>query len=263
MRAMTAIVHVDAFTDRPFAGNAAAVCLLDRPAEPSWMQALAGDLNLAATAFVSSTGDGAYGLRWFSPTHELRLCGHGTLASAHVLYERGASAASLAFDAQAGRLSARRRGQLIELDFPAQPSTAVELPPMLAAALGQDPVRVERADLDYVVELVSADAVRATEPDFAALRRLDARGIIVTARADRPDADFVSRFFAPSVGIDEDPVTGSAHCSLAPYWHRTLGKTSMVGKQLSRRGGTVYVEVDADRVRLAGAAVTVAHGELA
>jgi PhzF family phenazine biosynthesis protein len=261
---MTAVVHVDAFTERPFAGNAAAVCLLAEPAEPGWMQALAGDLNLAATAFVWPA-TGTYGLRWFSPTHELRLCGHGTLASAHVLYERGAAAADapLAFDALAGRLTARRCGQLIELDFPAQPSTAVDPPPALAAALGQTPVRVERAELDYLVELPSADAVRAIQPDFAALGTVDARGVIVTACADDHEVDFVSRFFAPSVGIDEDPVTGSAHCCLAPYWQRTLGKASMVGKQLSQRGGTVYVEVDGDRVRLAGAAVTVARGELA
>ncbi len=261
---MTAVVHVDAFTEQPFAGNAAAVCLLAEAPQPRWMQALAADFNLAATAFVWPAG-GAYALRWFSPTHELRLCGHGTLASAHVLYERGEAAADapLAFDALAGRLTARKRGQLIELDFPSQPSTAVDPPPALADALGETPVRVERAELDYLVELPSADAVRATRPDFAALRTVDARGVIVTARADREDADFVSRFFAPSVGIDEDPVTGSAHCCLAPYWQRALGRTSMVGKQLSQRGGTVHVEVDGERIRLAGAAVTVARGELA
>ncbi|MBV9354333.1 MAG: PhzF family phenazine biosynthesis protein [Chloroflexi bacterium] len=261
---MTALVHVDAFTERPFAGNAAAVCLLAEPAERQWMQALAGELNLAATAFVWPAA-AVYGLRWFSPTHELRLCGHGTLASAHVLYERGerATDAPLAFDAPAGRLTARKRGQLIELDFPSQPSTAIDPPAVLAEALGQAPVHVERAELDYLVELSSAEAVRATGPDFAALRSVDARGVIVTARADSDDVDFVSRFFAPSVGIDEDPVTGSAHCCLAPYWERVLRKTSMVGKQLSRRGGTVHVEVDGERVRLAGAAVTVARGELA
>ena len=261
---MPELVHVDAFTDRPFAGNPAAVCLLPGPADAAWMQAVADEMQLPATAFVSPLTDG-WQLRWFTPTSELALCGHGTLASAHVLFERGDAPADgeIRFSTQAGPLSASRRDGRIELDFPAEPSDVAVAPPDLLAALGQTPVRVERNRLDYLVELESEAAVRAARPDLTRLRNVQTRGIILTARSSTAAADFVSRFFAPSVGIDEDSVTGSAHCCLAPYWQRYLGKAEMVGLQLSRRGGVVHVQVDGDRVRLSGQAVTVLRGVLA
>ena len=221
------------------------------------MQAVAEEMHLAATAFVWPLADG-WQLRWFSPTSELALCGHGTLASAHVLLERGdvAADAVIRFVTQAGLLSARRRDERIDLDFPGEPSTPADAPPDLLGALGQTPVRVERNRFDYLVELESEAAVRAATPELNRLRRVAMRGLILTARSSTAAGDFVSRFFAPSVGIDEDSVTGSAHCCLGPYWQRYLGKAEMVGIQVSRRGGVVHVQVDGDRVRLSGQAVT-------
>jgi PhzF family phenazine biosynthesis protein len=250
---------VDAFTARPFAGNAAAVCLLDGPRETAWMQSVAQELNQAATAFF----DGARGLRWFSPAHELELCGHGTLATSHVLWEeRNRGEGPIVYDTRAGELTATRgpESDLIELDFPAGDPQPAPAPPRLEAALGARPVWLGRNTLDYVAELASEDAVRQLEPDLAALKAVDARGIIVTARSDAPDHDFVSRFFAPAVGIDEDSVTGSAHCALAPYWARKLGRDRLTGYQASRRGGTVNVHHRGDRVTLGGRAVTVLRG---
>ena len=260
---MPALVHVDAFTDRPFAGNPAAVVLLPEPADAAWMQAVADELQLPATAFVSPLTDGFH-LRWFTATSELALCGHGTLASAHVLFERGDAPPDevIRFTTPAGLLSARRIDNRIELDFPAEPSVAAAAPPDLLGALGLVPVRVERNRLDYLVELESEEAVRAACPDLSLLRNVQTRGVILTARASTAAGDFVSRFFAPSVGIDEDAVTGSAHCCLAPYWQRYLGKAEMVGIQVSRRGGVVHVQVAGDRVRLSGQAVTVLRGDL-
>jgi PhzF family phenazine biosynthesis protein len=229
------------------------------------MQAVADELQLPATAFVSPLVDG-FDLRWFTTTSELALCGHGTLASAHALFERGDAApdAVIRFTTQAGPLSARRIDSRIELDFPSEPSVTAAAPPDLLEALGAPglaPVRVERNRLDYLVELESEAAVRAARPDLTLLRKVQTRGVILTARASTA-GDFVSRFFAPSVGIDEDSVTGSAHCALAPYWQRFLGKAAMVGIQVSRRGGVVHVEVAGDRVRLSGQAVTVLRGDL-
>jgi PhzF family phenazine biosynthesis protein len=258
---VVSLVHVDAFADRPFAGNPAAVCILDRPADAAWMQAFAAEMNLPATAFVWPDG-GEYGLRWFTASAELALCGHGTLATAHVLFERaGAGSIKLTFQAAAGPLVARRAGELVELDFPGESSSAAEAPEALIRALGHRPARVERNARDYLVELHSEDAVRAFAPDLMALREVEARGLMVTARGSG-DADFVSRYFAPRFGLDEDYVTGSAHCCLGPYWYRQTGRSRLVGRQLSRRGGTVHVQVDGDRVRLSGRAVTVSRGEL-
>lgn len=259
---MPALVHVDAFTDRAFAGNPAAVVLLPEPADTAWMQAVADELQLPATAFVAPLADGFH-LRWFTATSELALCGHGTLASAHVLLERGDALPDdvIRFTTPAGPLSARRIDGRIELDFPAEPSVAAVAPPDLLEALGMVSVRVERNRLDYLVELESEAAVRAARPDLTRLRKVQTRGVILTARASTT-GDFVSRFFAPSVGIDEDSVTGSAHCCLAPYWQRCLGRADMVGIQVSRRGGVVHVEVAGDRVRLSGQAVTVLRGDL-
>ncbi len=252
--------HVDAFATEPFTGNPAAVCLLDRPRDDRWMQGVAAEINLSETAFLLPEGD-AWRLRWFTPAAEVDLCGHATLASAHVLLatKRG-GLGGLRFLTRSGELRAARRGDLIELDFPALPSAEEPAPPGLLEALGARARSTHRSRFDRLLELESEDAVRAVAPDFRALRKVDTRGVIVTARGKRHD--FVSRFFAPAVGVDEDPVTGSAHCVLAPFWAARLGRTEMVGFQASRRGGEVRVRVAGDRVFLGGRAVTVLEGEL-
>lgn len=259
------IVQVDAFTATPFAGNPAAVCVLPGPAAADWMQSVANEMNLAETAFAVRRGDSGYDLRWFTPATEVDLCGHATLASAHVLWEDGhlAAGTEARFHTRSGLLTARQAGEWIEMDFPAEPPNADPPPPGLLDALG---VRAERtghsARLDYrLVEVVDHDAVRRASPDFRALARV-ARGVIVTARARSDGIDFVSRFFAPALGVDEDSVTGSAHCALAPYWGARLGKDAMVGAQISARGGIVRVRVAGDRVILGGQAVTVMRGDL-
>jgi predicted PhzF superfamily epimerase YddE/YHI9 len=250
---------VDAFTADPFAGNPAAVCLLDRPREERWMQAVAAEMNLSETAFLLPEG-AAYRLRWFTPKAEVDLCGHATLASAHVLYGMRGGLGGLSFLTRSGELKAARRGDLIELDFPALAAAEEPPPPGLLTALGVEPRSTHRSRFDRLVEVASEDAVRAARPDFRALRDVDTRGVIVTARGKRHD--FVSRFFAPAVGVDEDPVTGSAHCVLTPFWAARLRKTEMVAFQASPRGGEVRVRLAGDRVFLGGRAVTVLEGEL-
>lgn len=267
---MTALYQVDAFTAVPFRGNPAGVCLLDRPADPGWMQRLAAEMNLSETAFVTRRGDGTFDLRWFTPVAEVKLCGHATLASAHVLWETGRLPAAdpARFHTLSGQLVARRGGEAIVLDFPAAPTHPLgdgEVPPGLAAALGAEPVAVARGGDDLLVELVSEAAVRAVAPDLRALAAIaGVRGVCVTA-AGEPGAahDFVSRFFAPRFGVDEDPVTGSAHCALGPYWAPRVGRDRLTGYQASARGGTVGVELAGDRVLLTGRAVTVFRAELA
>lgn len=258
-----AIHQVDAFAERPFTGNPAAVCVLERAADERWMQDVAREMNLAETAFLYPE-QGAWRLRWFTPAVEVDLCGHATLASAHVLWEtsRLAAADPARFLSRSGPLTATRRGEWIELDFPSKPAAPHAPPPGLLEALGVAAVHTGRSAFDWLVEVASADVVRGAQPDFGALRRVPARGVIVTARADTPEVDFVSRFFAPAVGVDEDPVTGSAHCTLTPYWARELGKTEMTAFQASARGGVVRVELRGDRVGLGGKAVTVLRGEL-
>lgn len=258
-----AITQVDAFTSRPFAGNPAAVCILPQAPDERWMRDVAREMNLSETAFLVPR-DGGYNLRWFTPAVEVDLCGHGTLASAHVLYEDGhlPADAEARFHTRSGLLLARRSGEWIEMDFPAKPEETAAAPSGLAPALGVQPVYVGRNQFDYLVEADSAAAVRAIQPDHSRLRILPVRGIIVTARSDTPEFDFVSRFFAPGSGVDEDPVTGSAHCCLAPYWSARLGKTEMVGYQASPRGGVVRVRCCGQRVHLAGQAITVLRGEL-
>ncbi|MDL5155258.1 PhzF family phenazine biosynthesis protein [Actinomycetospora termitidis] len=269
------LLVVDAFTSVPFTGNPAAVCLLDDgegPVDAGWMQDVAAEMNLSETAFVDLSSfptTGEVGLRWFTPTVEVEICGHATLASAHVLLERGLATAPIAFSTAAGVLRADRAGNgAITLDFPIDTPVA-GLPggyfaDEFADALGASVVALARCRYDVLVEVSSAEEVRDLEPDLSALRAASGRGVIVTAANDLPgvDADFVSRFFAPAVGIDEDPVTGSAHCCLAPYWAERTGKPSLVGAQLSRRGGTVGVEVVGDRVMLRGDAVTITEGVL-
>src|SRR5262245_24817100 len=247
------LYHVDAFTGRPFAGNPAAVCLLPGPREDDWLQHVAAEMNLSETAFVHPDGDGLR-LRWFTPAVEVALCGHATLAAAHVLWEAGRAPADwpVAFATLSGVLTASRRGELIELDFPVQPAQEAPPPDGLAQVLGAAVVRAGRNQLDWLVEVESEEVLRALRPDVAALARLTVRGLIVTSRPQAPGYDFVSRFFAPAVGIPEDPVTGSAHCCLADYWGRRLGKAEMVGYQASARGGVVRVRVAGDRVVLGG-----------
>jgi predicted PhzF superfamily epimerase YddE/YHI9 len=255
--------QVDAFTDQPFAGNPAAVCLLPAPANPIWMQQVAREMNLADTAFLVRRDDG-FDLRWFTPAVEVDLCGHATLASAHTLWEDGHldPGTEARFHTRSGVVSASREGDLIWLDFPATPDQPVPAPPDLALGPGVVVRHVGRTVFDYLVELESEAAVRSLSPDLAALARLGTRGVIVTARSEDPRYHFVSRFFAPAAGIPEDPVTGSAHCALAPFWAERLGKREMVGFQASARGGTVRVRLKGDRVLLGGHAVTVLRGEL-
>jgi len=257
------LTTVDAFTAAPFAGNPAAVCLLPAPREDAWMQAVAQEMNLAETAFLLRCGD-EFGLRWFTPAVEVDLCGHATLASAHVLWEEGHldPTAEARFHTRSGLLRATVRDGWITLDFPATPPVPCDAPPDIARAIGV-PIRLAaRTRFDYLIELESESAVRSLVPDLAMLARLGGRGVIVTSRAERPGVDFVSRFFAPAAGVPEDPVTGSAHCALGPLWGERLGKTSMVGYQASPRGGIVRVTLAGDRVLLGGQAVTVLRAEL-
>jgi predicted PhzF superfamily epimerase YddE/YHI9 len=259
------ITQVDAFTDTVFAGNPAAVCLLPESRPEHWMQRVANEMNLSETAFLERRVDGAFDLRWFTPAVEVDLCGHATLASAHVLWEQGecAPGVEIRFHTRSGVLAASRRDGWIELDFPALPEQCAPPPPGLAAALGVEPHYVGRNRFDYLAELESDAAVRALRPDMHGLRAIDMRGLIVTARAAEASFDFVSRFFAPAAGIDEDPVTGSAHCCLGPFWRRRLDKAVLTGRQVSARGGVVRVAVDGARVKLLGQAVTVFVAELA
>ncbi len=257
------IVQVDAFASRPFSGNPAAVCVLSAPRDARWMQDVAREMNLAETAFLHPENEG-YRLRWFTPAVEVALCGHATLASAHVLWEEGRLPAGqqARFHTQSGLLTADRRGDWIELDFPATPPAPAPEPPGLAAALGVTPRWVGRSRFDYLVEVDSEPTVRALTPDIQALAKVEARGIIVTSRATTSGYDFVSRFFAPRAGVPEDPVTGSAHCALTPFWSERLDRPEMTAYQASARGGVIRVRLAGDRVILAGQAVTVLRGEL-
>lgn len=263
---------VDAFADAPFRGNPAAVCLLAELRETEWLHGLARELDFPATAFVApdggagETGLNHYQLRWFTAAKELVLCGHGTLASAHVLWEGGHAdaAATLRFSTKSGVLGCTQRDGWVAMDFPSEPITSTDAPPPgLIEALGVEPMVVGRNRLDYLVEVESAAAVRAATPDFAALREVPTRGVILTAPADAAPHDFVSRFFAPLTGIDEDDATGSAHCCLGPFWAERLGKRDLTGYQASPRGAVIRVRVADKRVELLGQAVTIVHGHLA
>lgn len=255
--------HVDAFADRPFAGNPAGVCLLEREARSNWMQSVAAELGFSETAFARPRGDGAFDLRWFTPTVEVDLCGHATLATAHTLWEMGVleTQSNARFHTRSGILTAARRNDWIELDFPASATVPTDPPAGLLEALGLQATFVASTRFDVLVEVDDEAAVRSAAPHLAGLRQLGGRGVMVTARSATPAFDFVSRFFAPGVGIDEDPVTGSAHCALAPYWAGKLGRNDLVGYQASARGGIVRCRVDGDRVILGGTAVTVVRGE--
>jgi PhzF family phenazine biosynthesis protein len=260
---MVPLYQVDAFTDRRFSGNPAAVCLLHEPADESWMQSLAAEMNLSETAYLVPARDG-FDLRWFTPAVEVALCGHATLASAHVLWETGRLAAgeTARFHTKSGLLTAVAKGAWIEMDFPAIRCQPADAPPGLLEALEVHAVGVCRAGTDYLVEVVDEAEVQSVSPDLVALEEVQARGIVVTAAATLPGYDVVSRFFAPAAGIAEDPVTGSSHCALGPYWGAKLGKTELLAYQASARGGTVRVTLAGDRVLLGGRAVTVFKGEL-
>jgi len=249
--------QVDAFSAVPFAGNPAGVCFLDHPRPDAWMQAVAMEMNLSETAFLLPENDG-YRLRWFTPAAEVRLCGHATLASAHTLWETGRLQPDKManFYTLSGLLTARKNGDWIELNFPARSLETVEVPG-LGQALGVHPTYIAKNIDDYLVEVATEAEVRAINPDFAALKALPVRGTVVTARSSSSEYDFVSRFFAPAVGVNEDPVTGSAHCCLTPYWAGKLGKTELSAYQASRRGGVLRVRLEGERVVLAGQAVTV------
>ena len=260
---MPELWQIDAFTDRPFAGNPAAVCWLDQPKDDAWHQAVAAEMNLAETAFLTARPDG-FGLRWFTPTLEVDLCGHATLASAQFLWESGKleHTRTARFHTRSGWLSATSEGEWIALDFPATPPRPVPTPEHLVEGLKVTPRWVGRSCFDVVAELENAEQVRRLKPDLEILARIEARGIIVTAAGDQPGIDFVSRFFGPAAGVPEDPVTGSAHCALAPFWADRLGRTSLTGYQASQRGGLVRGEHRGDRVVLGGKAVTVLKGKL-
>lgn len=257
------LYQVDAFTSRPFAGNPAAVCLLPEPRDERWMQAVAREMNLSETAFLHPE-DGGYRLRWFTPAVEVELCGHATLASAHVLWETGRlqREETARFHTLSGLLTAERVGEWVELDFPARQAEETAPPEGLAEAVGAEPRFVGRSRYDYLLELASEEAVRSADPDFRRLSSLKVRGVIITARASEGPYDIVSRFFAPGSGVDEDPVTGSAHCTLGPFWASRLGKRELLAYQASARGGVVRVEVKGERVKLGGQAVTVLQGRL-
>ena len=254
---------VDSFADAPFTGNPAAVCMLPGHRPDAWHQAVAGEMNQAATAFLTRK-DADWGLRWFNPRVELELCGHGTLASAHFLWESGRlqRTTTARFHTRRGLLTAASDGDWIVLDFPSTPPAESELPEGVAEALGTKPVWSGRTRFDLFVQVDTAERVRSLSPDFAALAAFDTRGVIVTAEGDRRGIDFVSRFFSPRVGVPEDAVTGSAHCALAPHWAGRLGRQSLTGHQVSARGGIVRVEARGERVQLAGKARTVMRGEM-
>jgi PhzF family phenazine biosynthesis protein len=273
---MPPLFQVDAFTDTPFAGNPAAVCLLDAPRSADWMQAVAAEMNLSETAFLRpAEADGdlpeadAYRLRWFTPTREVDLCGHATLASAHVLWatDRLGADQPARFHTASGTLTATREASWITMDFPADAPDPISDADRvaLAAALGADVAFAGRSERDLLAVLDDPDAVRALTPDMDQVQRLNARGVIATAPADGDDHDFVSRFFAPQSGVPEDPVTGSAHCCLGPYWSGRLGQNALVGRQVSERGGTVRVQLDgpaSPRVALQGQAIAVLEGTI-
>ncbi len=257
------IFQVDAFTDKPFSGNPAGVCLLPEPLDADWMQNVAREMNLSETAFLLGQDDG-YNLRWFTPAVEVDLCGHATLASAHILWETGrlALGEQARFHTRSGLLMADLRGDWIEMNFPAKPEEPANAPTGLVEALGIPMKYIGKSHYDYLIEVESEKMVRNAKPDFSLLASVPARGVIVTSLASSNDYDFVSRFFAPQVGVNEDPVTGSAHCCLSPFWSERLGKDELVGYQASARGGVVHVRLSGDRVYLGGQAVTVLRGEL-
>jgi PhzF family phenazine biosynthesis protein len=259
----TTLHTVDAFTHRPFAGNPAAVCVLEAPRDDEWMKHVAREMNLSETAFLHPM-EGGWSLRWFTPAVEVKLCGHATLASAFTLWETGAlkPEAEARFHTLSGWLTCRHEGDWIAMDFPAKPAEACAPLHGLDAALGCDVASTSCHEVDYLVEVADEAVLRALKPNMAALTKLPLRGVIATCRSASPEFDFVSRFFAPAAGVSEDPVTGSAHCVLGPHWAGRLGKAEMTAFQASERGGVVKLRMRGDRVILRGQAVMMSRLEL-
>ncbi|HEX7064016.1 MAG TPA: PhzF family phenazine biosynthesis protein [Bacillales bacterium] len=258
------VFQVDAFTQRPFTGNPAAVCVLPEIKSEKWMQHVAKEMNLSETAFLVKEKDGFH-LRWFTPSVEVELCGHATLASAHLLWEKGylSQNEQARFRTKSGLLTAERHNGWIELNFPAKPPTEVQPPEEVLKALDVDAKYTGQNQFDYLVEVHSEEVLRGIQPDFSLLKRAPVRGVIVTSQADASkDYDIVSRFFCPAVGVNEDPVTGSAHCCLGPYWTDKLGKSELAACQASERGGLLKLKVDGDHIYMSGQAVTVLEGNL-
>ena len=257
------IFQVDSFTDRPFAGNPAGVCVMRGPGDESWMQAVAAEMNLSETAFLYPSGD-VYPLRWFTPAVEVDLCGHATLASAHILWQEDYvdPGRPIKFHTRSGVLVASRDGELIVMDFPAIRLVSAQAPNGLVQALGVEPTFVGHSPHSWFVEVATEEMLRGCSPDFGALLNAGAGRVILTCVSGDGRYDFYSRFFAPDAGINEDPVTGSAHCVLGPYWSGKLGRDTVTGFQASRRGGMVRVTVQGERVLLAGTAVTVMRCQL-
>ena len=257
------IFQVDSFADQPFQGNPAAVCLLESFPSDAWMQSLAAEMNLSETAFVCPATQGFH-LRWFTPSIEVDLCGHATLAAAHVLWESGALNLNetASFQTLSGNLMAEREGDKIILDFPSEPALPHPAPAELLEAVKVAPRFVGKNRMDYIIEVGSTEELANLSVDYAQLSEVAARGVIVTTQCHTPDFDFLSRFFCPAVGVNEDPVTGSAHCCLAPYWAMKLGRDEMRAFQASRRGGVIDVQLKQDRVRLGGNATTIFSGDL-
>ncbi|CAM4463496.1 PhzF family phenazine biosynthesis protein [Paenibacillus endophyticus] len=258
-----ALYIVDAFTNERYKGNPAAICFVDEPQSESWMQRVAMEMNLSETAFVAPSEDG-WRLRWFTPQEEVDLCGHATLATAHAMWQSGRllQDETARFHTKSGILTASRNGEWIDMDFPSEHPIGTVAPEELVQGLGLIPRFVGRNRMDYFVEVDSEETVRTLRPDFALLARLDARGVIVTSKSEDSRYDFISRAFYPGTGVDEDPVTGSAHCALAPYWAKRLRKHELMGYQASARGGVVKVKPDGERVYMSGQAITVLKGQL-
>ena len=263
------ITQVDAFTERRFAGNPAAVCVLAEPADENWMQDVAAEMNLSETAFAARLpGSPKFSLRWFTPRSEVDLCGHATLATAHVLWEEGhlPRGEPALFETRSGLLTALPGPDGIELDFPTNPVSETLADPgklaELQSILGAPVQFAGRSRFDLLIELETEELVRGLKPDIRRLEQIPVRGVIVTAASHSGEYDLVTRFFAPRVGVDEDPVCGSAHCCLGPYWAEKLGRTKLTARQLSCRGGTVKIRVEGPRTVLIGRAVTVLRGEL-
>jgi predicted PhzF superfamily epimerase YddE/YHI9 len=258
------ITVVDAFTSVPFAGNPAAVCVLKQEQSAAWMQSVAKEMNLSETAFLLPQGENVYGLRWFTPAVEVKLCGHATLGSAHVLWEEGQASAPIHFETLSGRLTAEQENEgWIALNFPSRFVTESVCPPELSQGLGVEPVSVVKFDPGFLVEVSDRQVLLGIRPDFGFLVRNGCGRVIVTCQAETGDEyDFFSRFFAPDSGIAEDPVTGSAHCVLGPYWAKKLGKNELHAFQCSERGGELRLSVQGQRTILRGRAVTMLKGQL-
>lgn len=258
------VVQVDAFTNVPFRGNPAAVCVMETAESDEWMQQVAAEMNLSETAFVTQC-NGEFGLRWFTPVVEIDLCGHATLASAHVLWSEGyvTEREEIRFRTHSGLLTATLSEDWIQLNFPTQPVQSIDAPPLLLEAVGVEVLGAYANDVNYLVELPAEDELRSLQPDFSKLRKLPLQGVIVTCRGEKGSKyDFLSRYFAPKAGINEDPVTGSSHCSLSPFWSERLQKSDCLAYQASARGGVLKVGNLGDRVSISGQAVTVLRGEL-